>query len=312
VRPTPEGPAPPLSLTARAAYHPAHLRPHEPGPTAAAAQSAPDALGGIDIKETVLSKPRPAGRRRRFEETGEQPSPAPASGADQVTKPIATQPPAAGQLPTSRPSSIGQSPFTQYERTGWPTADRVPAGRYLTGTAPAAPLPTRPKPTNPPTIQSRPTSPPGTEPPRARPRATERWAPASPPQASPQTGPPPASPPRPDPAAPATDRPTGRRARRRGLGARPTLPSVTEITFYTLFGAAVASGVFVVGGRPIWHVGFALAAAVVIILLLAIVSSRGGRPTLLPPAPDPPLPTDTQHDPRHSDEPERYPPSDGR
>jgi hypothetical protein len=90
------------------------------------------------------------------------------------------------------------------------------------------------------------------------------------------------------------------------------LPSVTEITSYTLFGAAVASGVFVVGGRPIWHVGFVLAAAVVIILILAVVSSRGGRPTLLPPEPDPPVPTDSQHDPWHPDEPERYSRSDRR
>ena len=52
------------------------------------------------------------------------------------------------------------------------------------------------------------------------------------------------------------------------------MPSVTEVTIYTLLGAAIASTVFVVGGRPYWHVAPVVWSALVIILLSALISRR--------------------------------------
>jgi hypothetical protein len=62
--------------------------------------------------------------------------------------------------------------------------------------------------------------------------------------------------------------------RRSADDAAGIVPSTTEITVYTLLGAAIASAVFVVGGRPYWHVALVAVAALIIILLSAITSRR--------------------------------------
>ena len=70
----------------------------------------------------------------------------------------------------------------------------------------------------------------------------------------------------------AARRATNRRRTRRELAT--ALPSLAEVTTYTLLGAAIASTVFVVGGRPYWHVALVVLSALVIILLSALVSRR--------------------------------------
>lgn len=62
--------------------------------------------------------------------------------------------------------------------------------------------------------------------------------------------------------------------RRSAHDAAGIVPSTTEVAVYTLLGAAVASAVFVVGGRPYWHVALVAVAALIIILLSAITSRR--------------------------------------
>jgi hypothetical protein len=52
------------------------------------------------------------------------------------------------------------------------------------------------------------------------------------------------------------------------------VPSTTEVAVYTLLGAAIASAVFVVGGRPYWHVALVVLAALIIIVLSAMTSRR--------------------------------------
>lgn len=213
-----------MSRTAVAAYHPAHHAVVDnPGPP-----RSEGPLRSYDQRETVLSKLRSAGHRRRPEPVDSD-SPAPpadsappvpsASRADQVTKPI----PPAQPLPTRA----------------------------------AQPLPVRPAP---------PSSAPPVQP-SATPTAQHPSAAA--PQRS-TTG----------PAGP------GRRARRRrGPDARPALPSVAEITVYTGLAAVVASAVFVVGERPVWHVGAVWVAAALIVTIVAVISRGAGRPTPLPDTP---------------------------
>jgi membrane protein implicated in regulation of membrane protease activity len=53
---------------------------------------------------------------------------------------------------------------------------------------------------------------------------------------------------------------------------------MTEVAGYTLLGAAIASTIFVVGGRPIWHVALVGLAALIIIVLSAVISHRVARP----------------------------------
>ncbi len=80
---------------------------------------------------------------------------------------------------------------------------------------------------------------------------------------------------------PPTERPSSEFRRgaelRRDIGA--VLPSTTEVTIYTLLGAAIASTVFVVGGRPVWHVGLVVLTALIIIAVSALISHRAPRPS---------------------------------
>lgn len=204
-------------------------------------------LRSYDQRETVLSKLRSAGHRRRPEPVDSDPPapsadsdpPAPsASRADQVTKPI----PPAQPLPV-RPAQPSRTPPTE------PMLNR-----------PAPPPPTRPAPPS-----SAPPVQPSTTP-------SAQHSSAAAPQRS-TTG----------PAGP------GRRTRRRrGPDARPALPSVAEITVYTGLAAVVASAVFVVGERPVWHVGAVWVAAALIVTIVAVISRGAGRPTPLPGTPDTP------------------------
>ena len=72
------------------------------------------------------------------------------------------------------------------------------------------------------------------------------------------------------------------------------VPSTTEVAIYTLLAAAIASAVFILGGRPYWHVALVVLAAFIIIVLSAVISrrtpnsDRPGSPASAADVPSPP------------------------